>query len=102
MEHPELEYYVVLIEKQAWRDAHEIYVEKNNFKKKKFQSNCKLHSHFNPYSGNMCLYTYGHEWDIERYKVHIGYFKEGKEAGGHYEHLWIVSPSPLTITFFFN
>ena len=35
MEHPQLEYYVVLIEKQAWRDAHEIYLEKNNFKKKK-------------------------------------------------------------------
>ena len=37
MEHPQLEYYVVLIEKQAWRDAHEIYLEKNNLKKKNFR-----------------------------------------------------------------
>ena len=31
MEHPQLEYYIVL-EKQAWRDAYEIFLEKNNFR----------------------------------------------------------------------
>ena len=48
MEHPQLEYYVVLIEKQAWRDAHEIYLEKNNFKKKK--KNFRVNANFIPIS----------------------------------------------------
>ena len=55
MEHPQLEYYVVL-EKQAWRDAHEIFLEKKN--------NFRVIANFIPISTHtlgICLYTYGHE-----------------------------------------
>lgn len=54
MEHSQLEYYVVL-EKQAWRDAHEIFLEKKNF---------RVIANFIPISTpplGICLYTYGHE-----------------------------------------
>ena len=69
-----MEYYIVL-EKQAWRDAHEIFLEKNNF---------RVIANFILISTHtlgicVCIHT-GMNRSIERYKVHIGYFKEWKDV----------------------
>lgn len=53
MVHPYLDYYVV-IEKQNWRDAHEIVIEK-----KKFQSRNTLF-YLTLHMGDRYLYMFGH------------------------------------------